>query len=149
MTRREKVNSPVDVFRHIDMGDNDVCWEWKGKINEKDGRPYFTVLGKRRAAYLIVLELHTGTKKEKGRMAIHSCDNPICCNPFHLRWGTHQDNMNDMKKRERHGLPAIVVRAMRTLLREGVSQQEIGKLYGVSRETISAISTGRSHKEKD
>jgi hypothetical protein len=141
-----KINSPVDVFRHIDMGHNDVCWEWKGGLNEKDGRPYFTVNGKRRAAYLIVLELHSGIKKQKNAMAIHSCDNPVCCNPFHLRWGTHQDNMNDMKERDRHGLPKIVVRAILRLRAGGKTQSEIAELYGVSREAISAIDTGRGKK---
>jgi DNA-binding XRE family transcriptional regulator len=144
MTR--EVNSNVDVFRHIDMGPNDACWEWKGRVNEKDGRPYFTVNGKRRPAYVIVLELHTGQKKPKSQMARHSCDNPICCNPFHLSWGSHQDNMNDMKERERHGLPRIVVRAILRLRAEGRTQKEVADLYGVSRETISAIDTGRSHR---
>jgi hypothetical protein len=130
------------------MGYNDQCWEWRGKINEKDGRPYFTVAGKRRAAYIIVLELHTGQKAQKNKMAIHSCDNPICCNPFHLSWGTHQDNMNDMKDRERHGIPKTVLRAILKLRKEGRTQAEIAKLYGLARETISAIDTGRTHKEK-
>jgi DNA-binding XRE family transcriptional regulator len=143
-----RTNSPVDVFRNIEMGYNDQCWEWRGLVNEKDGRPYFTVAGKRRAAYVIVLELHTGQKAQKNKMAIHSCDNPICCNPFHLSWGTHQDNMNDMKERERHGLPKTVVRAIIKLRKEGRTQAEIAKLYGLARETISAIDTGRSHKEK-
>jgi len=143
-----RTNSPVDVFRYIDMGYNDQCWEWRGKINEKDGRPYFTVAGKRRAAYIIVLELHTGQKAQKNKMAIHSCDNPICCNPFHLSWGTHQDNMNDMKDRERHGIPKTVLRAILKLRKEGRTQAEIAKLYGLARETISAIDTGRTHKEK-
>jgi uncharacterized protein (DUF433 family) len=144
---KASINSSVDVFRFIDMGHNDVCWDWKGNINEKDGRPYFTIQGKRRAVYVIVLELHSGITQQKGIMALHSCDNPICCNPFHLRWGTHQDNMNDMKERERHGLPKTVVRAILRLCSEGRTQTDIAELYGVSRETISAIATGRSHKE--
>ena len=143
-----RTNKPHDVFKHINIGDANACWPWKGKLNTKDGRPYFTVAGKRRAAYIIVLELHTGKKAQKNEMAIHSCDNPICCNPFHLSWGTHQDNMNDMKDRERHGLPKTVVRAIIKLRKEGRTQAEIAKLYGLARETISAIDTGRTHKEK-
>jgi hypothetical protein len=136
-------NTPHDVFKHIDMTSMpDKCWEWKGKVNAKDGRPYFTIEGKRRPAYAIVLEVFKGEAQE-GRVARHSCDNPICCNPHHLTWGSHQDNMNDMKERERHGLPKTVVRAIRRLLGEGRTQQEIADLYGVSREAISAINTGR------
>ena len=141
-------NKPEDVFKHINMCGNTKCWEWKGKVNAKDGRPYFTVDGKRRPAYVIVLELHSGKKQEKDEVARHSCDNPVCCSPHHLTWGSHQDNMNDMVERERHGLSGIVIRAILKLRSEGRSQAEIAKLYGVSREAISAIDTGR-RKIKD
>ena len=143
-------NRPVDVFKHIDMhgGNDNDCWEWKGRLNPKDGRPYFTVNGQRRPSYAIVLELYTG-EEAKGRIARHNCDNPICCNPHHIVWGDHQDNMNDMKERERHGLPKIVIRSIRKLLAEGRTQSDIAKLYGVSRETVSSISTGRRTSEID
>ncbi len=137
-------NLPTDVFKHINMhnGDTNVCWEWTGKVNKKDSRPYFTVEGKRRPAYSVVLELHSG-ELPKGRLATHSCDNRTCCNPSHLSWGTHQDNMDDMVERERHGLPKTVVRAIRKLRIEGRTQSDIAELYGISRETVSAIDTGR------
>lgn len=142
-------NKPTDVFRFIDMkgGNNVPCWPWEGKVNKKDGRPYFTVEGKRRPSYAIVLELATGVLQKKGKCALHSCDNLVCCNPDHLRWGSHQDNMDDMVKRERHGVPKIVVRAILKLREEGKTQQEIANLYGLSREAISAIDTGRRKKE--
>ena len=137
-------NIPTDVFKHIDMkgGDPDVCWPWTRKLNAKDGRPYITIEGSRLLVYRVVLELHDGTEAS-GRVARHSCDNPICCNPHHLSWGTHQDNMNDMKERDRHGLPKTVVRAILRLRDEGRTQRAIADLYGVSRETISAIENGR------
>jgi transcriptional regulator len=48
-----------------------------------------------------------------------------------------------MVARERHGLGKTVVRAIKKLRTEGKSQQEIATLYGVSRECISSIDTGR------
>ena len=53
-----------------------------------------------------------------------------------------------MKERDRHGLPKIVVRAILKLLSENKTHKEIAELYGVSRETITAINTGRSHKKE-
>lgn len=138
-----KTNKPHDVFKQIDMTKSkEECWEWKGKFNAKDGRPYFTVDGNRKPAYVFVLETFTG-KKSEGRFVLHSCDNPKCCSPHHLNWGTHQDNMNEMKDRERHGLPKIVVRAIRRLLVDGKTHQEIAELYGVSREAVTAINNNR------
>jgi len=144
------VNVPYDVFKHVNMhgGDKDACWEWKGKVNAKDGRPYFSVAGKRRPSYVYALELHKGKATLETPYACHSCDNKRCCNPHHLNWGSHQDNMDDMVKRERHGVPAIVLRAIRKLLTTGKTQQEIADLYGLTREAISAIATGRVHKNK-
>ena len=136
-------NVPHDVFKHIDMRGNDDCWEWKGKINAKDNRPYFTVNGKRRPSYAYVLETYTG-EIQKGRQVLHSCDNTTCCNPHHLRWGTHQDNMNDMKERERHGLNRTVIRAILKLIEDGRSHEDIAGLYGISREAVTAIHNGRT-----
>ena len=141
-------NVLTDVFKYIDMknGDKEQCWLWTGKVNKKDQRPYITIDGKRRTAYSVVLELHSGERPKK-LMATHSCDDQICCNPYHLSWNTHQKNMNDMKDRERHGIPKTVVRAIRKLRSEGKSQQSIADLYGISRETVSAIDTGRSKRD--
>ena len=140
-------NRAVNVFLHINMhgGDTDVCWEWTRRLNKKDGRPYFTVDGKERPAYDIVLELSTGEAQD-GRVARHSCDNRVCCNPRHLQWGTEQDNSDDMVERERHGMPKTVIRAIKRLLGEGRTHKSIAKLYGVKRETITAINNKRTHK---
>lgn len=139
---------PVKVFEKIDMrgGDSSQCWPWKGKVNKKDGRPYFTVAGSgKHPAYAVVLELVSG-EESNGRMALHHCDNPICCNPAHLYWGGHDENMNDMKERERHGLPRIVVRAIRTLAEEGTKYADIASRYGVSESAVAQIVRGATHK---
>lgn len=143
-------NIPTDVFKSINMmdGDKEQCWPWTGKVNKKDGRPYITIEGKRRPAYCVVLELYSGKLQHK-QVARHACDNKLCCNPQHLRFGTHQNNMDDMKERERHGLSKITVRAIRRLLDKGRSHKGISELYGVSREAITAIATGRTHRNGD
>lgn len=44
--------------------------------------------------------------------ALHSCDNPPCINPEHLREGTQADNVADMieRGRESHALKARCIR---------------------------------------
>lgn len=134
-------NKPVDVFKHIDMtGGPDACWPWKRALAGNQ-RPYFTVDGKKQLVYRLVRYLVTG--EDSTLIGRHTCDNPMCCNPKHIVLGTHQENMDDMKGRERHGLPHHVVKAIRRLLASKRTQQEIADLYGISRETVSAIANNR------
>ena len=148
-----KTNQPTDVFLHVDMRGHDECWPWLGTWGgrSRDRRPYFMCAGRRTMAYRWVWELVNGPIPD-GKLILHSCDNgghPIgCCNPTHMRLGTVYENSQDMMARERHGLPRIVVKAIMGLLDRGRSQTEIAELYGVTRETISAIATGRSHQSE-
>ena len=139
-------NKKEDVFKYINMSNGpDVCWQWRGPVGgrTREPRPYFTADGKRYLAYRLVYELVNGVTLATEQLILHSCDNgrmPIgCCNPKHLRIGSVQENSNDMKNRERHGLPHNTVRNIRKLLREGRTQQEIAELYGISQENVSAI----------
>lgn len=134
-------NQARDVFRSIDMsGGPDACWPFKGKTNAK-GRPYFTVSGKKHLAYRLAYELVHGEGTLTDELARHNCDNEICCNPRHIIKGSHQENMNDMKQRERHGLPHHTVRAIRKLAAKpnGPTHEEIGELYGIGRSTVTEI----------
>jgi DNA-binding XRE family transcriptional regulator len=146
MARRK--NQEVDVFRFINMhdGDNTVCWEWTGALGGRDKRPYFTVNGTKVLAYRLSYRLMHGTAIPDDKVARHKCDNKICCNPWHIEEGDHQENMNDMKERERHGLPHHTIRAIRRLLNAGRTHQEIAELYGVSRQTITAINNDERYQ---
>jgi len=147
-----RVNEPVDVFRFIDMRDKDDCWTWNGTWGgrSRDRRPYFMANGRRTMAYRWVWELVTGDQIPEGVMVLHSCDNggyPIgCCNIAHMRLGSVADNSADMTERQRVGLPHTVVRAIRRLIEQGMTQQDIANRYALSRETVSAIATGRIYK---
>lgn len=74
------------------------CWPWRGARN-KAGYGVTTVRGKRELAHRLAFELHNSTPPTA--LVLHSCDNPPCCNPEHLRDGTHADNMGDKMSRNR------------------------------------------------
>ena len=144
MTRRKR---EYKVFERIDMrgGDPEQCWPWVGPLHK--GRPYFTVNGKKVLAYRLTYEMFKGEPLGE-YLARHKCDNPVCCNPHHIEPGTHQDNMDDMVKRDRHGLPKRVVLEVRTLLQEGnLTHQAIADKFGIARETVTSINTGHRRKK--
>jgi hypothetical protein len=132
-------NKPTDVFKYINMsGGANACWPFTGKVNNK-GRPYFAVAGKKHLVYRLVYELVKGDDALKDRLARHTCDNEICCNPAHIVPGDHQQNMNDMKERERHGLPHHTIRAIRKLGALGISHSVIAGRFGIGRSTVTEI----------
>lgn len=149
----KRSNAPMDVFKHINMHvladgtpDPDKCWEHKQAetLIRTKRRPYFALQGKKVLAYRVVWELYNGRPLEQNEIIRHTCDNPVCCNPLHLQVGTHQDNMNDMKKRDRHGITAHAHRAILGLLNAGRPVHEIASLYGVSDRTIRRIRDGET-----
>ena len=53
-------------------------------------------------AHRLALILHTGIHPRE-RLATHGpCHNPLCINPMHLSWGTHQTNTDDMLRDGTH-----------------------------------------------
>ena len=86
----------------------------------------------------------------KGAVVIrHRCDRPSCVNPRHLEKGSQSDNMNDSYRRgrkpvgcagEKHHNSKItkqdVIEIRDLYAKGGISLGEIGKRYGMRRESI-------------
>jgi len=89
----------------------ETCWLWTGsKRGGESGSVYGSIMLKyekgkhndeftHRVSYI----LEHGVIP-KGMHVLHTCDNPLCVRPDHLRVGTHQDNMNDKKAKGRENL---------------------------------------------
>jgi len=77
----------------------------------------------------------------KGMSMLHSCDNPACVNPEHIRPGTRQENSAEMAQRHRspwgernglHKLKSDQARDIYALKESGESIRSVGKRFGVS-----------------
>lgn len=90
-------NTPESFWARVDQSGE--CWNWTGNTNGRYGRVEWKgrTVGTHRLAY----ELTIGTTIPDGQFVLHSCDNPLCCNPDHLRLGDHAENMRDRTERRR------------------------------------------------
>ena len=76
------------------------CWEWQGDADE-DGYGRIRVNGQRFRAHRLAFFFGNGRHPADDLLVLHSCDNPRCINPDHLREGTVQNNHDDMYERNR------------------------------------------------
>jgi hypothetical protein len=100
-------------------------------------------------AHRVGWALAHGRPVPEGKIIRHLCNNPVCQNPAHLEEGTHADNAQDKVKSGRArggavGLSEEDVRKIRVFLGEKRSHREIAGMFGVTRQMISHISTGRN-----
>lgn len=142
----------------------DGCWIWTAARNPK-GYGRFSVdwrAGKWELAHRTSYRLSVGPIPA-GALILHSCDNPPCVNPAHLRPGNYSDNQRDAYDRGRreHRLITRVVsdyargerisrskltdekvREIRQRLANGESQGQLSKAFDVRQTTISLIARG-------
>ncbi len=84
----------------VDSRSPHECWEWQAGRHSRGYGIFYLTGHTQILAHRLALALATGTIPE-GAYALHSCDNPPCCNPNHLRWGTQAENMHDAASRGR------------------------------------------------
>jgi len=91
--------SVIDRFwANVEIGSENECWHWL----RSSSRGGYGSFGHNRKIYKSHrIALATVSDGVVGDMALHSCDNPRCCNPKHLSEGDHARNMAERKERGR------------------------------------------------
>lgn len=152
---------PLDVrlWWYIERHGPDDCWPW---IGAQDLRGYGEIrdeAGRVRKAHQVVLEVVLGRPLMPHEWGLHRCDNPPCCNPWHLYAGTRADNLRDMWERGRGVTPngrrgaanpnakltdadVVAIRAEMDGAPRG-TQARLARSYGVSPSVIGRIAAGR------
>ena len=74
------------LWKKVNKKDNiSECWEWNGyKTRDGHGHIGGEDSTKIRQAHAVTYEIFYKVKIEKDEVVHHMCDNPSCCNPFHL-----------------------------------------------------------------
>lgn len=94
VARLERFWSYVDIRRH------DECWPWTGGVSS-DGYGSFKLASYRTVTASRLALIAYKMQEPEGLHVLHRCDNPSCCNPRHLRFGTVADNAQDKVSRGR------------------------------------------------
>jgi len=131
-------------------GGPNSCWPWAPPLSE-DGYARFTYGKRFRPAHVWSYVLVAGEPPSETPFVLHSCDNRSCINPNHLRTGTHQENMEDMKSRNRQARENLPwsrldwprVREIRAAKLRGVSIRDLAATYEVCRSNIEKIVNNR------
>lgn len=140
----------VRVWRRVEVGGPDECWLWTG-AKGSSGYGHLNRIGREGGqvgAHVAALESHLGHEVPEGMEVMHSCDNRLCCNPAHLSFGTHLENEQDKKSKDRHhwGIHSgpsrhsdETIELIRTLRSEGLSQRAVALRIGCSQSHVSRV----------
>jgi hypothetical protein len=147
----------ADIFTRVIMGPSlSQCWPWAGAVDTRgyghfrDGR---RIVRAHRAAY----EHHYGPiecgEGHHGQVVMHKCDNRLCCNPSHMKLGSHADNMADMAAKgrrkavgagESNGRAVLSLQQVVLIREDKRSQRAIAREYEVSKAAIQRIKAGKA-----
>lgn len=86
-------------WARVDKDGPNGCWLYTG-FRKWDGYGWLSRYGRFMTAHRYAWILTHGDPQQ-GMSIMHICDNPPCCNPAHLKLGTHAENMADCKAKGR------------------------------------------------
>jgi hypothetical protein len=140
----------VRFWKYVMPEPNSGCWLWTGGVNHW-GYGWLGISFKQsKLAHRLSWVLHHGDIPDN-LWVLHKCDVPSCVNPTHLFLGTHQDNMDDMKKKGRGRYTKSAAKLTPNEVSEirtgDGSTRYLAKKFGVGKSTIQAARAYKSWKE--
>lgn len=149
-SRSPYVSRSEKLLQNCASADANGCWNWTEHKDKKGYGRTTDASGEVLAHRLSYMEFIGPIPQ--GMHILHSCDNPSCINPDHLRPGTNAENHADKMLRGRQArlageenprakLTASDVVVIRTTVG---TNKSLAKTYGVTESNISAIRCGRT-----
>lgn len=148
------------LLESLNIKDNsENCWEWQGSrdkrgygiITKRMGRSAGITARANRISYALFVEM-----PPPHLLVCHSCDNPPCCNPYHLWLGTSKDNTTDAIKKlrfdgvnrgEKNGSAKLTEDDVLEIRLRFFSGREtikyLAEEYGISRASVENVVHGR------
>ena len=138
----------------------DACWPYTGKRKPPPSNYGVAGFNGCHRAHRIAYEGAHGPIPA-GLDVLHSCDNPPCCNPAHLRAGTHAENMADAVRKGRirppptkrgsaHNMAKLdegQVWIIRRCIELGDPKSLLAEVFRVSTATVHLIANRKIWKE--
>lgn len=140
------------ILARVDKNPETGCWEWTGAKTDF-GYGVMGALDKKTGKYRKqrVHRLSYQYLKNvdpSGRVVMHTCDNPSCVNPDHLKLGSYRTNNLDMARKGRHGgakCDPPLVRVMRLAYANGINCSALAECSGLAKSTVHKIVTGTNY----
>lgn len=142
--------APAQEFlrTHVSYEGNDcVIWPFSKRGGGRGRKEYGSIKidGKHVGAHRYMCALTNGIAPTKKHEAAHSCHNPACINPRHLRWATRLENEMDKDQRgtrprgECHKNTHLTEDDIRAIRSDMRTQREIAKAFGIAQTPVSQI----------
>lgn len=148
-----------DWFNQQLIPSENGCLIWKNATQKSRGYGWLWYKGRPMLANRLALQMKLKKDLADNIFACHTCNNPPCCNPEHLKEGTNQENMDYKVSSGRQSRlkgeenpdsvltteQVIEIRALQDLF----SKRELSEMFSVSSVTIANIIKRKSWKHID
>lgn len=139
----------------VDIRSPGECWLWQAGRNA-NGYGNFKIASYENVTSSRMALISDKREEPHGLHVLHHCDNPPCCNPAHLYFGTAQQNIADKVNRGRartgdqsgasNGAAKLTDEQVELIvrrLRKGWNNKQIAADLPVTHSTVSLIRLGK------